>query len=238
MKKISALGQAAGALAAMLLLTSCDRQQAAAPPPEATAPVDLASTLTPAENANLQTASAELPETARISHSIPDGPVVVLHYVNVTAAGPVAGIKFFIFVNNGAVSERIGVEVPSDPRIHLATPPAPASDESIEAMNRQTVQSFLQALTRNDVNAAAQQLAPNFVDHTAPEPTPRDAWIAQTRSSPQREFGLQHIAAWNSLVATYASVGIHQNGSVRWQPGYDVFRLENGLIAERWHVNY
>jgi len=236
MKNISALAQAAGALAAVLLLASCDGQQAEAPPAPAPAAVDMSATLSPVENANMEVALRDLPEGAHVSHVIPDGPLVVLHYVD--TSGPVAGITFLLFDDAHTITQRNGVELASNPRVHLATPPAPASDPAVEQANRQVVRDYLTAVSAGNLDAAAAQLAPNFADHSGPEPSTRDQWLATARAAPRTEFGLQHIAAWNNLVATYASVGTHQNGSVLWRPGYDVFRLENGKIAERWHINY
>ena len=233
-------------LVCALALAACDK-----PAPEAEAPAaepsqgalirTMPRTLSAEEAANFQVALAQLPEGATLSHAVAESTVVGLHYTAATPEGPTAGVQIMVFDANHGLTENNRVDVPANPQPHLAgaTPEAPETTSTqVEIANKAAVLAFFQSLTAGRVDAAANQVSDDVVEHTGTGPQGKAAWLAAIRSEPARQYGIQRVAAWNDLVMTYQSVGTTTPEGVRWAPGYDIFRLRDGRIVERWRVNY
>ena len=235
-------------LVCVLALASCDRpaKQSEAPSAPAQSGGTLAETMprtiSATEAANFQVALAQLPQGATLSHAVAEGPAVALHYTATTAQGPSAGAQFIVVDSNQAITENNRIELPSNPDPHLtgATSAAPDStDGGAENVNKRAVLAFFQALTSGNVDAAARQVGDDVIEHTGTGAQGRAAWTTAIRAEPARQYGIQRIAAWNDIVMTYQSVGtVGDGGAVRWAPGWDIFRLRDGRIVERWRVNY
>lgn len=228
-------------------LAACDRPaeqpETQAPPPLARSALieTMPATLSPEEAANFQVALAQLPAGATLSHAVAEGPTVALHYTAETADGPTAGVQFIIFDANHGITDNTRIDLPANPRPHLsgATVEAPAAtDGQVEVDNKRVVLALLQDLTRGDVDAAANRVSDDIVEHTGTGAEGKAAWISLIRGEPARQYGVQHIAAWNDIVMTTQAVGTTTPDGLRWAPGWDIYRLRDGRIVERWRLNY
>jgi predicted SnoaL-like aldol condensation-catalyzing enzyme len=193
------------------------------------------------ESSNLQIALGQLPQGATLSHVVAEGPSVALHYAAQSEVGSVVGVQFVVFDANHEVVENNRVELPGNPIPHLtgATAEGPvATDTAVEVANKQTVLAFFDALNRGQINAAASRLSDDVTEHTGAGAVGKPAWISSTEAEPARQYGIQRIAAWNDIVMTYQSVGTSTLEGVRWASGWDIFRLRDGKIIERWRLNY
>lgn len=95
----------------------------------------------------------------------------------------------------------------------------------------------LELYGKGELDAVAPLMREDYADHGLPFQTAtRDAWIEAARKLPLTELRIDI----RSLVAEGDRVTMF---SRRWLPGggldiavADVFRVEDGLIAERWEV--
>ncbi|MGW8883825.1 nuclear transport factor 2 family protein [Streptomyces sp. NPDC055749] len=103
--------------------------------------------------------------------------------------------------------------------------------------NKQLVLTCLELYAKGDLDALAPLLRDDYVDHGLPFRTSTKAdWLAAARLLPLAEIrtDIRRLAAEGDYVTMF---------SRRWLPGgeldiavADVFRLQDGLIAERWEV--
>lgn len=95
----------------------------------------------------------------------------------------------------------------------------------------------LELYGKGDLDAVAPLMRDDYADHGLPfRTTTRHAWIEAARKLPLTELRIEIRA----LVAEGDRVAMF---SRRWLPGggldivvADVFRVQDGLIAERWEV--
>ncbi|MFD3655645.1 nuclear transport factor 2 family protein [Streptomyces sp. NPDC058620] len=103
--------------------------------------------------------------------------------------------------------------------------------------NKELVLTCLELYGKSDLDAVAPLLRDDFVDHGLPFRTStKEDWIAAARKLPLTELriDIRRLVAEGDYVTMF---------SRRWLPGggldiavADVFRLQDGLIAERWEI--
>ncbi|MFC9246234.1 nuclear transport factor 2 family protein [Streptomyces sp. NPDC057136] len=102
---------------------------------------------------------------------------------------------------------------------------------------RNLVLNCLELYGKADLDAVAPLLRDDYVDHGLPFQTSTKAdWIAAARKLPLAEMriDIRRLVAEGDYVTMF---------SRRWLPGgeldivvADIFRLQDGLIAERWEI--
>ncbi len=198
---------------------------------------DIVRTLSADEAANLAVALAQLPATAQVSHIVPDGPIVALHYVNAGTSGSVAVADFIEFDTAHAITARDTLESPLRVESNLigasVTIPEAANNEA-EAANKRAVIAFITTLNASP-DQAMTSLSEDFVDHAFGDN--RGGWLTRMNGM-HFTFGIKSIAAWDDIVGVAITVAVTRGGTQTFLPGYDFFRLRDGKIVERWNLNY
>tara|TARA_R110000772_G_scaffold29023_4_gene72837 strand:+ start:1361 stop:1846 length:486 start_codon:yes stop_codon:yes gene_type:complete len=117
------------------------------------------------------------------------------------------------------------------------------SDNPQNAADKKLVYDFWRkALVARDMDAARMMLAEDYIQHNPNVPTGRAPFIQFFGMAPQQEE-LPYIADLVSIIAEngYVTMGLKrempnpnmpgQNYTTTW---FDMFRVENGVIAEHW----
>ncbi|MET4925981.1 nuclear transport factor 2 family protein [Streptomyces sp. PSRA5] len=102
---------------------------------------------------------------------------------------------------------------------------------------KQLVLNCLELYGKGDLDAVAPLLRDDYADHGLPfQTSTKAAWLAEARKLPLAELRIDI----RSLLSEGDYVTLF---SRRWLPGgvldiavADIFRLQDGLIAERWEV--
>jgi predicted SnoaL-like aldol condensation-catalyzing enzyme len=122
----------------------------------------------------------------------------------------------------------------------FAAPLALAADSDL-AKNKALVQGFWNdVFIARNADAAARYLRPDFVQHDPHMPQGlkgfqdyfRDAF---TKAPANFKVEIQKMVAEGDLVVTYNQIsGTDPKGKPFTGTGFDMFRIQNGLIAEHW----
>jgi steroid delta-isomerase-like uncharacterized protein len=122
---------------------------------------------------------------------------------------------------------------------------------TITERNKRVVGEFIQALfTNGDVSAVDRHLAPDFVAHDPPMPDLtedaagfRDAATRIRAAFPDWHSDVHLLLAEGDYVAEHFTASGTQRGEIMGiaatsrtvrVPGINIFRLHDGMIAERW----
>jgi predicted SnoaL-like aldol condensation-catalyzing enzyme len=127
--------------------------------------------------------------------------------------------------------------VNSDTKAKLATADSLSKQATVLSLNKKMVAEFYQEFF-GDKNIAAldKYLAPNYIQHNPGLPDGREAlrqgatvWF---KGAPKTKIDIQHLSADGDLVYIHlkSKMGDKTNSVI------DIFRIENGKIAEHWDV--
>jgi predicted SnoaL-like aldol condensation-catalyzing enzyme len=127
--------------------------------------------------------------------------------------------------------------VNSDTQAKLATADSLSKKATMLSLNKKMVAEFYQEFF-GDKNIAAldKYLAPNYIQHNPGLPDGREAlrqgatvWF---KGAPKTKIDIQHLSADGDLVYIHlkSKMGDKTNSVI------DIFRIENGKIAEHWDV--
>jgi predicted SnoaL-like aldol condensation-catalyzing enzyme len=127
--------------------------------------------------------------------------------------------------------------VNSDTQAKLATADSLSKKATMLSLNKKMVAEFYQEFF-GDKNIAAldKYLTPNYIQHNPGLPDGREAlrqgatvWF---KGAPKTKIDIQHLSADGDLVYIHlkSKMGDKTNSVI------DIFRIENGKIAEHWDV--
>jgi predicted SnoaL-like aldol condensation-catalyzing enzyme len=114
-----------------------------------------------------------------------------------------------------------------------------SSEQDRLERNKQTVLAFYEAaINKKDYDTASNYMSPNYKQHNptaADGPEGLKTWLAEfKRQWPNLRAEIKHVVAEGDFVAlhVYGVNGPSPNGTAV----VDIFRLENGRLAEHWDV--
>lgn len=119
------------------------------------------------------------------------------------------------------------------------------ADEALTARNKAVVRDFYTAVfMRRDVDAAPRFLRPDYIQHNPHVPTGlagfmdafRAAFARQLPQDYKRE--LLNVIGENDMVVIYVrQTWTGRDGKHSQALGFDMFRVQDGMIAEHWDAD-
>jgi predicted SnoaL-like aldol condensation-catalyzing enzyme len=124
--------------------------------------------------------------------------------------------------------------------LFLLAPVAQAADTDL-AKNKALVQSFWNdVLSARNVDAATRYISPNFIQHDPQMPAGLKGFqdyfrkaFTQTPANFKTQI-LKTVAEGDVVVVYDQYTGTDPQGKPFTGTGFDMFRIENGMIAEHW----
>jgi len=126
----------------------------------------------------------------------------------------------------------------------LVTVSAVHADEALTARNKAIVRDFYSTVfIKRNVDAAPRFLSPGYIQHSAGIPTGlkgfmdtfRPIFAQKLPSDYKRE--LLNVVGDNDIVVIYQRQSGTENGKHRLALGFDMFRVQNGMITEHWDAD-
>jgi predicted SnoaL-like aldol condensation-catalyzing enzyme len=126
----------------------------------------------------------------------------------------------------------------------VAAQPASA-DEALTARNKEIVRNFYSSvLVGRDVDAAPKFLKPDYIQHNPQVPTGLKGFMDAFRARfaqplpPDYKRELLNVVGDNDLVITYVrQTWTGKDGQHHQALGFDMFRVQDGMIAEHWDAD-
>jgi predicted SnoaL-like aldol condensation-catalyzing enzyme len=120
-----------------------------------------------------------------------------------------------------------------------------SADEALTARNKEVVRNFYTAvfLGRN-VDAAPKFLRPDYIQHNPQVPTGLKGFMDAFREGfaktlpPDYKRELLNVIGDNDMVVIYVrQTWTSKDGQHHEALGFDMFRVQNGMIAEHWDAD-
>jgi len=112
------------------------------------------------------------------------------------------------------------------------------NQETIERNKKVVLDFYQQMFGDKDLSAVDQYILPNYIQHNptvadgaAAFKTAAETWF---KGAPKSKVDIQRVAAEGELVFIHVK---NQTPSGQYVSTVDIFRLENGKIAEHWDVH-
>jgi predicted SnoaL-like aldol condensation-catalyzing enzyme len=127
----------------------------------------------------------------------------------------------------------------------LTAAPAALADEALTARNKAIVTDFYTTvLIGRNVDAAPRFLSPEYLQHSADMPSGRKAFMDLFRANfakpPPRDYKREilRVVGDNDIVIIFnRQSGTDDKGKHHLVLQFDMFRVENGMIAEHWDAD-
>src|SRR6202040_1332617 len=128
----------------------------------------------------------------------------------------------------------------------LATPARPTwADEELTARNKALVRDFYTTvLIGRDVDAAPRFLRPDYIQHNPQVPTGLKGFMDTFRERfaqklpPDYKRELLNVVGDNDMVVAYVrQTWTGKDGQHHQALGFDMFRVQDGMIAEHWDAD-
>ncbi|MDB4950954.1 MAG: hypothetical protein JWM27_3603, partial [Gemmatimonadetes bacterium] len=121
----------------------------------------------------------------------------------------------------------------------VSAPTLAASASTADANKAVVRQLYERVFNRHDVDAADALMRVDYIQHNPNLATGRDAFKQAFRQMfamvPDVHVEILHIVAEGDLVVVHVmNTATRPGGGRIEQPGFDLFRVQNGLIAEHW----
>jgi predicted SnoaL-like aldol condensation-catalyzing enzyme len=119
------------------------------------------------------------------------------------------------------------------------------ADDALTARNKEIVRNFYTTvLIGRDVDAASKFLRADYIQHNAQVPTGLKGFVDTFRARfaqplpPDYKRELLNVIGDNDMVVTYVrQTWTGKDGQHHQALGFDLFRVENGKIAEHWDAD-
>jgi predicted SnoaL-like aldol condensation-catalyzing enzyme len=127
----------------------------------------------------------------------------------------------------------------------FATMPTAYADEALTARNKAIVRDFYTSvfIARN-VDAAPRFISPGYIQHNPGIPTGLKGFVdtfrtifAQKLPSDYKRELLNVIGENDIVVIFQRQTGTEPNGKHHLALGFDMFRVQNGMITEHWDAD-
>jgi len=144
---------------------------------------------------------------------------------------------------NGRAGRLLGILIPL---FTLSTFAQPAwGDEALTARNKAVVRDFYTTvLIGRDVNAAPRFLRPDYIQHNQQVPTGLKGFTDTFRERfaqklpPDYKRELLNVIGDNDMVVVYVrQTWTGRDGQHHQALGFDMFRVQDGMIAEHWDAD-
>jgi predicted SnoaL-like aldol condensation-catalyzing enzyme len=141
------------------------------------------------------------------------------------------------------IAERLGILV-LGLVLTVSTKPASA-DEALTARNKEVVRNFyMTVLIGRDVDAAPKFLRADYIQHNPQVPTGLKGFMDAFRERfaqklpPDYKRELLNVIGDNDIVVIYVRQSwTGKDGQHHQALGFDMFRVQDGMIAEHWDAD-
>jgi len=127
----------------------------------------------------------------------------------------------------------------------LATAPTAFADEALTARNKAMVTDFYTTvLIGRNIDAAPRFLSPEYLQHSGDMPSGRKAFMdlfrAKFAKKPPSDYKreiLRDVGDDDIVIIFNRQSGTDEQGKHHLVLQFDMFRVENGMIAEHWDAD-